>query len=316
MKAKTIIKIIIAIVVVLILSSMIMFNVGEKQFVIARQFGKIVSTTTEPGLHFKSPIHSLTYINAGKHLYDIPASEIITSDKKTMVVDAYVIWEVADPIIYIQSLNASEKTAESRIDILVYNAIKTVCSNTSQSELIASRDGTIDVNITDTDLNDVEIAGVDTTSAVKSVNLSDMFLKQLGNQADAYGIKISSINIKILDMPNENKEAVYQRMISERNNISAAYMAQGDSEAKIIRNTTDKEVTITLSEAKAEAEKIVAQGEAEYMNILSAAYNDKSKADFYLFRRSLDAAKHSMSGESKTLFLTQDNPIASIFMGN
>ena len=303
MKKFKFILIPVAILIALILFSMCTFQVGEKQYVVARQFGKIISTTEEPGLHVKSPLYSMTYISAAKHMYDIPASEIITSDKKTMVVDAYVIWEVTDPIKYIQSLNASEKTAEGRIDILVYNAIKTVCSNTNQETLIAARDGHLESS---------DEAG---NLVVKNVNLSERFLKQLNSQDEAYGIKIDSINIKILDMPEENKQAVYQRMISERDNIAAAYSAEGDSEAKIIRNTTDKEIAIVLSEAEAEAEKIIAKGEAEYMNILSAAYNDKSKADFYLFRRSLDAAKASLAGGNKTLFLDKSNPIVSVFTG-
>lgn len=302
MKKKFII-IPVVILIALILFSMCTFKVGEKQFVVARQFGKIISTTEEPGLHIKSPLYSMTHISASKHMYDIKPSEIITADKKTMLVDAYVLWEVTDPIRYIQSLNASEKTAEGRIDILVYNAIKTVCSNTTQETLIASRDGHLEAT---------DEAG---ELMIKNVNLSDKFLKQLNDQDAAYGIKISAINIKVLDMPDENKNAVYNRMISERENIAASYTAQGESEAKIIRNTTDKEIAIILSEAEAEAEKIVAQGEAKYMSILSDAYNDKSKADFYLFRRSLDAAKASLVGGNKTLFLDANNPLVSIFAG-
>lgn len=120
----------------------------------------------------------------------------------------------------------------------------------------------------------------------------------------------------MLDLPEENKDAVYERMITERNNIAAAYKAQGESEARIIRNTTDKEVSIMKSEAEAEADKLIAEGEAEYMKILSDAYNDESKADFYLFTKSLDTARTSLSNKNNTLFLDKSSPLAQIFTGS
>ncbi len=117
-------------------------------------------------------------------------------------------------------------------------------------------------------------------------------------------------------MPDDNKTAVYQRMISERNNIAASFTAQGESDAQIIRSSTDKEVEIMISEAQAQADAIIAEGEAEYMFILSQAYNDADKADFYSFVRSLDAAKASLTGDSNTLFLSKDSPLAEIFYSN
>lgn len=125
-----------------------------------------------------------------------------------------------------------------------------------------------------------------------------------------------TVEVKKLDLPDDNKQAVYTRMISERENIAAQYTAEGESQARIIRNTTDKEVSIMLSEANAKAEQIKAEGEAEYMKILSGAYNDESKSDFYSFVRSLDAAKTSMKGKGqKTLILPADSPIAEVFAG-
>ena len=104
-------------------------------------------------------------------------------------------------------------------------------------------------------------------------------------------------------------------MISERSQMAATYTAEGNSESQIIKNTTDKEVSIMLSEAQAKADQIVAEGEAEYMNILSAAYADGSRADFYSYVRSLDSAKASLTGENKTLILDKNSPIAQIFNG-
>ena len=104
-------------------------------------------------------------------------------------------------------------------------------------------------------------------------------------------------------------------MISERDNIAATYTAEGQAEAQVIRNTTDKEVTVLLSNADMQAEILVAEGEAEYMRILAEAYGDEARTEFYEFVRSLDALKVSMVGSNKTLILSADSPIAQIFNG-
>jgi len=121
--------------------------------------------------------------------------------------------------------------------------------------------------------------------------------------------------VKKLDLPDDNKLAVYTRMISERENIAAQYEAEGQAQAQIIMNTTDKEVSITKSNAEARAEAIIAEGEAEYMRILSDAYSDAGKADFYSYVRALDALKLSMNNSDNTIILSEDSPIAGIFYG-
>lgn len=130
-----------------------------------------------------------------------------------------------------------------------------------------------------------------------------------------YGIEIITVENKRLDLPSDNKTAVYERMISERDNIAATYTAEGQAEAQVIRNTTDKEVTVLLSNADMQAEILVADGEAEYMRILAEAYGDEARTEFYEFVRSLDALKVSMTGSNKTLVLSADSPIAQIFNG-
>ena len=141
-------------------------------------------------------------------------------------------------------------------------------------------------------------------------------MDNIGDTLDQYGIELLSFETKQLDLPSDNKAAVYERMISERDNIAATYTAEGSSEAQMIRNTTDREVSVMLSEAEKNAEILVAEGEAEYMRILSEAYSDASKQDFYSFVRSLDALKLSMEGNDKTVILSPDSPIAQIFYGN
>ena len=132
---------------------------------------------------------------------------------------------------------------------------------------------------------------------------------------EGYGIEILAVETKSLDMPDDNKQAVYDRMISERQNIAASYTAQGESEAQKIRNETDKTVKVMVAEANKNAEITIAEGEAEYMKILQEAYNTSEKAEFYNYIRSLDALKASLKGDNKTIILDKDSELARILYG-
>jgi len=323
--------VIIAVILVIFLSEECFYTTAENQYSVVKQFGKIVMTNDTAGLRSKIPFaQSISYVPKSRQIYDLHASEVITSDKKTMLVDAYVLWNVTDAKAYTQTLNASETTAQGRIDVIVYNAIKTTISSMTQEELIASRDSKMKFEASDSHLDDIQINDIESSvtdedgnvidsasdSNTEIIVISDRLKNCIGSQCDQYGINISDVKIKVLDLPDENKEAVYTRMITERNNIAAAYKAQGESEAQIIRNTTNAEVSIMISEAQAKADATVAEGEAEYMKILSKAYNDPSKADFYLYTLQLDAIKESVKNGNTTIFLDKNSPIAEIFNGN
>lgn len=291
----------------------------EDEYKLVRQFGKVDRTITDSGLFFKIPfIETVDTVPKKILLYDLPVSDVITSDKKTMIVDCYVLWQVTDPLKFAQTLSHSVANAENRIDQLVYNAMKNTISGMTQDEVIRSRDGKITVTDMDefADVENNDIVVEDMQKVVEIKSLTEEIMEKLGTVYEQYGIKIMTVEVKKLDLPDDNKQAVYTRMISERENIAAQYTAEGDSQARIIRNTTDKEVSIMLSQANADAEKIKAQGEAEYMRILSNAYNDEDKSEFYSFVRSLDAAKQSLKGTgAKTLILPADSPIAGVFAG-
>ena len=260
----------------------------ENEYTLIMRFGKINSIKTEAGLSFKVPfLDSEQTLPKEILLYDMAASDVITKDKKTMIADSYVLWQISDPILFSKTLNRSVSNAEGRIDAAVFNATKNAISTLTQNEVIAARDG----------------------------ELKELIRSKVGNSMDSYGVRILMAEIKQLDLPEDNKAAVYERMISERNQIAASYQAEGDSEAKKIRNSTDKEISIMLSDAKAEAANTIAEGESEYMRILGDAYNTPERAEFYEFDRALEAAKTAMSGSDKTLILPKDSPLASIFMG-
>ncbi len=258
------------------------------QYKLVRQFGEIVRVVENPGVSFKIPfIQASSSVSKALQIYDIPKSDVITRDKKSMIADAFVLWKISDPVLFTRHLNGQVAQAQSRISASVFSSMKSVISNMDQTEIIENRDGKLALDIKE----------------------------HIGDSLDGYGIQVLSVETKSLDMPDDNKQSVYDRMISERNNIAASYTAQGNSSAQKIKNDTAKEVSVMKSEAKAEAEKIVAEGEAQYMQILSNAYNDESKADFYNFVRSLDAAKAALKNGNNTLILDKSSPMAQIFYG-
>ena len=260
----------------------------QNEYKLIRQFGKVDRVISSSGISFKIPfIESTQSLPKETLLYDLAASDVITKDKKTMISDSYVLWKISDPLKFAQTLNSSVESGESRINTAVYNATKNAISSMSQDQVITSRDG----------------------------ELSDMVMEAIGTNMDQYGIELLKFETKQLDLPDDNKEAVYERMISERDNIAATYKAEGNSEAKVIRNKTDKEVAIQISDAKKQAEILEAEGEQEYMKILAQAYGEEDRSEFYSFVRSLDALKTSMKGEDKTVILSADSPIAEIFEG-
>ena len=316
-KTKSIVIVLLLIGIIVLANSMVITR--QNQFKLIRQFGRVDRVVTDAGLSFKIPfVESVDVIPKELLLYDIAASDVITSDKKTMIVDSYVLWHVTDPLKFAQTLSCSVNNAEGRIDAIVYNAMKNTISNMKQDEVIRSRDGKMTVTVDEPEEavtnNDMEIS-TEKEEVIEITSLTEEIMSQINHVEDQYGIEIVTVEVKKLDLPDDNKQAVYTRMISERENIAAQYTAEGKSEAKIIENTTDKEVSIMLSDAQAKAEATIAEGEAEYMRILSDAYSDPQKTDFYSFVRALDALKESISGDNKTVILSDDSPIAQIFNG-
>ena len=287
---KILIPIVCAVLLIIVLAGSLVVTQAN-EYTIIRPFGAVVRIIDQPGLSLKTPfVQSASTLPKTEMLYDLAVSDVITSDKKSMVADSFVLWRIDDPLKFIQTLSGSVATAESRLDQAVYNSLKTVISSMKQEAVISGRDG--------------ELASAIMENLRKTSNF------------ESFGIYVLAIETKQIDLPDENKSAVYERMISERENIAASYAAEGAAQAKEIRNDADKSVDITISAAKAQAEKLKAEGEAEYMRILSAAYDTQEKADFYEFVRALDMARSSLTGKNKTLVVGSDSPIAQIFDGS
>lgn len=276
------------VVVAIVVISASTFTVNRDEYAVVKQFGKVVTIYEETGLKFKIPfVQSVEKLPKKQLIYDLPVSEVITKDKQTMVADSFAIWRITDPQLFIKSLSGSVPNAESRIEMLVYNAMKNEISSRTQAEVIGDRTGKL---------------AADITSAAKP------------NFAQ-YGIELLSVETKHLDLPYDNKASVFNRMISERNALSASFTAEGEKEAQIIRSETDREIAIMIAEAEALAEQMRAEGEAEYMRLLSEAYNSDEKAAFYEFVRSLDALKIALDNGENVIVLNPDSPIVKILYG-
>ena len=289
MKKNIIIGVIIALVLIVGLNSI--FVVEENEYACTVRFSQIIDTTSEAGLHFKVPfLDSVRYFSKATQFYDIPPSEVLTSDKQNMTVDCYILWSISDPKLFYQTLGTTG-VAEDRLDNLTYNQLKTVMGTLAQSDIINMNDG------------------------AERNEIYEGIAASVDAEAIKYGIHVEDVKIKQFDLPDSNLNAVYSRMISERNQMAEKYTADGNYEASIIRNDVDKQVNIIVSNAKAEAAKLEAEGEAEYMRLLAEAFNSQDKRDFYEFTLALDALEKSLTGDQKTVILDADSALAQILMG-
>ena len=269
-----------------------LFTVRENEYACTVRFSKIINTTAEAGLHFKMPfIDSVKYFSKATQLYDIPPSEVLTSDKQNMTVDCYILWSISDPKLFYQTLTTTAD-AEQRLDALTYNQLKTVMGTLAQSDIINMEEGG------------------------KRNDIYEKISSDVDALAATYGIHVEDVKIKQFDLPESNLNAVYNRMISERKQMAEKYTADGNYEASIIRNDVDKQVNILVSDAEAEAAKLEAEGEAEYMRMLAEAYDTADKKDFYEFTLALDALQNSLQGDQKTVILDGNSELAKILMGN
>ena len=282
---KIIIIAVIGLLALIVFSSSV-YTVQEGEFAYITQFGALKSIKLEAGLAFKIPfVQDVNRLTKKQMIYNVNSSEVLTADKKAMIVDSYSIWKIDDVTTFIRTVN-NVGEMQKRIDASTYSVIKNLMGQMQQSEIISDSD----------------------TDAGRT-SLNNQITEQVAASLRPYGVDILSVEIKRFDLPEDNTTAVYARMISERSQMAASYKAEGEYEAAKIRNETDKDVEIILGEAEADARRLQGEGEEEYMKILQQIYNDPEKADFYLFVRELEALKKSLQGD-KTLVLGPDSPLA------
>ncbi|MCL2517051.1 MAG: protease modulator HflC [Oscillospiraceae bacterium] len=288
MFSRTIVLVVVILALITFVSSI--YIVAENEHACRVQFDKIVNVVSEAGLYFKIPfIEHIRTFPKTIMVYDIPSSEVLTADQKNMTVDSYVLWEIIDPLVFYQTWGSITE-AENRLNVSTYNELKTAMGRLPQNAIINQED------------------------AASRNDLYEAITKLVAEKNAIFGVNIIDVKVKRLDLPKANEEAVYTRMISDRNQIAEKYTADGQYEASLIRNNTDKEVNIIVSNATAEAAKIEAEGEAEYMRMLAEAYNTDDKKEFYEFQLALEALKASLRGDDKVVILGKDSRLGRLLI--
>ncbi|WP_017726617.1 protease modulator HflC [Halalkalibacterium ligniniphilum] len=266
-----------------------LFIVEQGEYKVVRQFGEVVRIEDEPGLKFKVPfIQSVTTLPKYQMVYDIPTAEINTRDKKRMLADHYALWRIENPHNMISNVGTFQR-AEAIMGELIFSAIRAELGQLDFDQIINEDEGS-------------------------RGGINEM-VKERVNEALArnnYGIILTDVRMKRTDLPEENEEAVYRRMISERQSTAQDYLSQGDAEANRIRANTDREVQEILATANADANEIIGEGEAEAAQI----YNDSFGRDpeFYQLYRTLQSYEQTINDQT-VIVLPADSPYARILMG-
>ena len=249
-----------AILVILGLTSI--FIVDETEQVVVLQIGKPVRIITEPGLRIKVPfpIQEKNVFDNRLLEYDSPPEEILSKDKKSLIVDNYVRWQIVDPLQFLKTVQAIP-TALSRMDDIVYSELR--------REL-----GTHDM---------VEIITENREELMEKVTVAS------NKATQDYGIEVVDVRIRRVDLPSQNEESIYARMDAERKRQANKFRSEGEEEAQKIRATTDRDKTIILADAYKQAERIRGEGDAKAVEVYADAYSADPK--FYEFVRTLDAYK-------------------------
>ncbi|MCV9884995.1 protease modulator HflC [Metabacillus halosaccharovorans] len=286
LRAGVILLIIIALLVVILTN---LFIVKENEYKVVRQFGEVVRIIEEPGLNFKIPfIQSVTTLPKYQMTYDVEEAEINTKDKKRLIIDNYTVWRIEDPKKMISNAR-SIVNAETKMAEYVFSTVRSELGQLNYDEIIN------DEKSSRGSLND------------KVTDIVNNLLEQ-GN----YGIVVKDVRMKRTDLPSENEESVFTRMISERESTAQGYLSKGDAEKNSIIAETDREVKEMLAKAEADAEVIRSEGEKEAAKIYNTAYS-KDPA-FYEMYRTLQSYKQTIDEET-VIIIPFDSPYASLLKG-
>jgi len=279
-------KILIGLVAILVLLGLTtVFIVDETEQVVILAFGKPVRTITEPGINMKVPFPFQEKIKFDDRLleYDSPPEEILSKDKKTLIVDNYVRWRIVDPLQFLKTVQAIP-TALSRMDDIVYSELRRELGTHDMVEIITENREKL-----------MEIVTFNSNKATLD-----------------YGIEVLDVRIRRVDLPAENEESIYARMEAERNRQANKFRSEGEEEAQKIRASTDRDKTIILADAYKEAEGIRGEGDAKAVEVYANAYSADPK--FYEFVRTLDTYKKIIDDKT-TLVLPADSRLFKLLLG-
>ena len=268
---------ILVLVALFALSTMIM--VDETEQIVILQFGKPIRTIKDPGLNWKFPAPFQTSNSFEKRLleYDVPPEEILSKDKKSLIIDNYVRWRIVDPLLFLQTVRAIP-TAKTRLDDIVYSELRQELGTHDMVEIITETRELIMEKVT----------------------------KASNEETSKYGIEVIDVRIRRVDLPRENEASIYARMEAERKRQANKFRSEGEEEAQKIRAATDRDKTVILAEAYKKSQMIRGEGEAKALDIYAASYSKDS--DFYEFIRTLETYEKVIDKKT-TLVLPGDSKL-------
>ncbi len=265
---------IILIVAILFLANLSLFIVDETKQAIVLQFGKPIRAIKEPGLNWKLPfIQNVVFFEDRLLVYDAAPTEIITKDKKTLIVDNYARWKIIDPLKFLQTVR-DLNGAQARLDDIIYSELRVDLGLFDMSEIVSEKREGIMKRVT-------EISN---------------------EKSDTYGIEIVDVRIKRVDLPPENEKFIFDRMRAERERIAKQYRAEGQEESAKIIAETEREKTVILAEAYKTAQTLKGEGEAESVRIYAESFNQDP--EFYKFYRTLEAYRKTFKDKTTVLLST------------
>ena len=273
---KSPIAVAVVLVLLLIGISQTFYTVDETEQGVVLQLGKPVGDTVGPGLHFKLPfVQDVVRFDSRILEYDAEPAEVITKDKKTLVVDNYARWRIEDPLLFYRTAR-TVAGGTSRLDDIVYSELRVALGRYTLTEIVST----------------------------KRTAIMEQVLKTTTRDLKPYGIQVWDVRIKRTDLPEENQKAIFARMESEREREAKQYRSEGEEEAAKIRAEADKDRSIMLAEAERKAQTMRGQGDAEATKIYGQAYGQDP--EFYAFTRSLEAYRTGF-GDNSDLVLAPDS---------
>jgi membrane protease subunit HflC len=270
-------RVLIGLIVLVVLAwvgfSLFSFTVDETQKAVVLQFGEIKRIVTDPGLYFKTPfVQNVVYVEDRLLSMDIKPAEIITVDKQRLTIDSYTLWRIADLKKFVQTVPGGRTQAETNLDNIVYGLLRDVLGKKNFTDVL-QRDFLTEVK------------------------------QSAQTQVADFGIQIVDVRIKRADLPDANAQAVYQRMISERQQIAQRFRAEGEQESQRIRSDADRQVTIIKADANKTSEEMKGDGDAQALEIYANAYNQDEK--FFLFWRTLESYKKTLETNTTLVLSSQ-----------
>ena len=273
--------ILLLLVAIVVYSSL--FTVQQTEQALVVRLGKPVDIATEPGLHFKAPFID-TVIPIDKRILDLenPSQEVIASDQKRLVVDAFARYRIKDALRFYQSVG-SIQAANLQLTTLLNAALRRVLGEVTFIQVVRDEREALMGRIRD----------------------------QLDREADGYGIQVVDVRIRRADLPEQNSQAVYQRMQTERQREAAEFRAQGAQKAQEIRSTADRESTVIVAEANSRSEQIRGEGDAERNRLFAEAYG--KDPDFFAFYRSMSAYETGLKSSDTRFLLRPESDFFKYF---